>query len=46
MRVSMHPVLCEALKKKQSLLEKNVHRSVKLTGDPQLAWEDYRIVLE
>jgi ribonuclease G len=46
MRVSMHPVLCEALKKKQALLEKNVHRSVKLAGDPQLAWEDYRIILE
>ncbi|HNW43005.1 MAG TPA: Rne/Rng family ribonuclease [Elusimicrobiales bacterium] len=46
MRVSMHPVLCEALKKKQGLLEKNVHRAVKLTGDPQLAWEDYRIILE
>jgi len=46
MRVAMHPVLCETLKKKQSLLEKNVHRSVKLVGDPQLAWEDYRIILE
>ncbi len=46
MRVAMHPVLCEALKKKQGLLEKNVHRSVKLVGDPQLAWEDYRIILE
>ena len=46
MRVSMHPILCEAIRKKQALLEKNVHRSVKLVADPQLAWEDYRIVLE
>ena len=46
MRVVLHPILCEAIKKKQAILEKNVHRAVKLTPDPQLAWEDYRIILE
>ena len=46
LRVVVHPILCESLKKKQALLEKNVHRGVKLTADPQLTWEDYRIILE
>jgi len=46
LRVVVHPILCEVLKKKQVMLEKNVHRSVKLASDPQLTWEDYRIILE
>jgi len=46
LRVVTHPILCEVLKKKQGMIEKNVHRSVKLVSDPQLTWEDYRIILE
>lgn len=46
LRIVTHPILCEVLKKKQSMIEKNVHRSVKLASDPQLTWEDYRIILE
>ncbi len=46
LRVVVHPILCEVLKKKQAMLEKNIHRSVKLASDPQLTWEDYRIILE
>ncbi|MDA8131054.1 MAG: Rne/Rng family ribonuclease [Elusimicrobia bacterium] len=46
LRVITHPILCEVLKKKVSMMEKNVHRSVKLASDPQLTWEDYRIILE
>jgi len=41
-----HPILSEVLKKKHGMIEKNVHRSVKLASDPQLTWEDYRIILE
>jgi len=46
LRIVTHPILCEVLKKKQGMIEKNVHRSVKLAADPQLTWEDYRIILE
>ncbi|MDA8244667.1 MAG: Rne/Rng family ribonuclease [Elusimicrobia bacterium] len=46
LRVITHPILAEVLKKKQAMMEKNVHRSVKLASDPQLTWEDYRIILE
>ena len=46
LRVITHPILSEVLKKKQAMMEKNVHRSVKLASDPQLTWEDYRIILE
>jgi len=46
LRVVTHPILCEVLKKKLSMIEKNVHRSVKIMSDPQLTWEDYRIILE
>ncbi len=46
LRVVAHPMLCEVLKKKASMIEKNVHRAVKITSDPQLTWEDYRIILE
>ena len=27
-------------------IEENIHRSLKIQADPQLAWEDYKIVLE
>ncbi len=46
LRVVVNPMLLDLLKKKQNLIEKNVHRSVKITSDPQLTWEDYRIILE
>ena len=46
LRIVTHPILCEVLRKKLSMIEKNVHRSVKLAADPQLTWEDYRIILE
>ncbi len=46
LRVVVNPMLMEVLKKKQDLIEKNVHRSVKVLSDPLLTWEDYRIILE
>ena len=46
LRIITHPILSEVLKKKQAMIEKNVHRSVKMVSDPQLTWEDYRIILE
>ena len=46
LRIVTHPILAEVLKKKLSMIEKNVHRAVKISADPQLTWEDYRIVLE
>ena len=46
LRIVTHPILCEVLRKKLAMIEKNVHRSVKLAADPQLTWEDYRIILE
>ena len=46
LRVVLHPVLAEAIKQKQADIEENIHRSLKIQSDPQLAWEDYKIVLE
>lgn len=46
LRVIVHPMLSEVLKKKQDLIEKNVHRSVRVLSDPMLTWEDYKIILE
>ena len=46
LRIVTHPILAEVLKKKLSMIEKNVHRAVKIASDPQLTWEDYRIILE
>ncbi len=46
LRIVTHPILCEVLRKKLSMIEKNVHRAVKVVSDPQLTWEDYRIILE
>jgi ribonuclease G len=46
LRVVVNPMLMEILKKKQELIEKNVHRSVRVFSDPLLTWEDYRIILE
>jgi ribonuclease G len=46
LRIVTHPILAEVLKKKLTMIEKNVHRAVKIASDPQLTWEDYRIILE
>jgi len=46
LRIVLHPVLSEILKEKQNIIERNVHRSIKIYSDPQLSWEDYRIILE
>ncbi|MCK4935320.1 MAG: ribonuclease E/G, partial [Elusimicrobiales bacterium] len=46
LRIIVHPMILEILKKKQNIIEKNVHRSVKLFSDPMLTWEDYRLILE
>ena len=45
-RIVLHPLLAESFTERQAVIEKNVHRSVKITGDPHLDWEDYRIILE
>lgn len=45
-RIIVHPLVMEGLKSKQSLIEKSIHRSVKITSDPQLIWDDYRIIIE
>lgn len=46
LRVVVHPHVMDGLKSKIHLIEKNVHRSVKIMSDPQLVWEDYRIIIE
>ncbi len=46
LRVVLHPLLAEGMRQKQEAIERNVHRSIKIQSDPQLTWEDYRIVLE
>ena len=45
-RILLHPALHELFRAQQPQIEKNVQRSVKIQADPQLHWEDYRIVLE
>ncbi|MBI4376196.1 MAG: Rne/Rng family ribonuclease [Elusimicrobia bacterium] len=45
-RILLHPLLAEAFRSQQVIIEKNVQRSVKIQSDPQLQWEDYRIILE
>jgi ribonuclease G len=45
-RVLLHPNVAEAFRGQHSIIEKNVQRSVKIQTDPQLMWEDYRIILE
>ena len=46
LRVVLHPVLAEAIRARQTDIEENIHRSLKIQADAQLAWEDYKIVLE
>ncbi len=45
-RVLLHPDVAETFRSQHSIIEKNIHRSVKIQTDPQLMWEDYRIILE
>jgi ribonuclease G len=45
-RVMLHPSVAESFRSQHSIIEKNVQRSVKIQTDPQLMWEDYRIILE
>ncbi len=46
LRVVLHPALAESIRHRQTDIEENIHRSLKIQADPQLAWEDYKIVLE
>ena len=46
LRVVLHPLLAEAIKERQADIEENIHRTLKIQSDPQLPWEDYKIVLE
>jgi ribonuclease G len=45
-RLVVHPVLAEAFKSKHEVIEKNVHRSITISNDANLQYEDYRIILE
>ncbi len=45
-RVLLHPNVAEAFRTQHTVIEKNVQRSVKIQTDPQLMWEDYKIILE
>jgi len=45
-RVLLHPDVAESFRAQHAVIEKNVQRSIKIQADPQLMWEDYRIVLE
>ncbi len=45
-RVLLHPDVAEAFRGQHGVIEKNVQRSIKIQIDPQLMWEDYRIILE
>jgi len=46
LRILLHPTLAELFRSQQATIEKNVQRSVRIQSDPQLLWEDYKIVLE
>lgn len=45
-RVLLAPAVAEAFRQMQGVIERNVQRSVKVQSDPNLLWEDYKIVLE
>lgn len=45
-RVCVHPLIAEFLKSKQSTIEKNIQRSIKIESSPAIPLEDYRIILE
>ena len=42
----MADVVAESFRGQHAIIEKNVQRSVKIQSDPQLMWEDYKIILE
>ena len=46
LRLVVNPLLADYIKQRQSTIEQNIHRSIKIQSDPQIAWEDYKIVLE
>ncbi|MDR0734784.1 MAG: Rne/Rng family ribonuclease [Elusimicrobiota bacterium] len=46
LRLVVHPSLAEYIRQRQSVIEQNIHRSIKVQSDPQISWEDYKIVLE
>jgi len=46
LRLVVHPLLADYIRQRQSVIEQNIHRSLKVQADPQIAWEDYKIVLE
>ncbi|ACC98925.1 Ribonuclease, Rne/Rng family [Elusimicrobium minutum Pei191] len=46
LRIVLHPELADQIKHQQSVIEQNIHRSMKIQSDAQLSWEDYKIVLE
>ncbi|MDX6768909.1 MAG: Rne/Rng family ribonuclease [Elusimicrobiota bacterium] len=45
-RVQLAPPVAEAFRHMLGVIERNVQRSVKVQSDPNLMWEDYKIVLE
>lgn len=46
LRIVLHPILCELLKRKQQVMENNVNRKMKIQADAQIPWEEYKIILE
>ncbi|MDR0646131.1 MAG: Rne/Rng family ribonuclease [Elusimicrobiota bacterium] len=46
LRLVVHPMLAEYIRQRQSIIEQNIHRNIKVQSDPQIAWEDYKIVIE
>jgi ribonuclease G len=46
LRLVVHPMLADYIRQRQQVIEQNIHRSLKVQADPQLAWEDYKIVIE
>ncbi|PIP85023.1 MAG: hypothetical protein CO113_09525 [Elusimicrobia bacterium CG_4_9_14_3_um_filter_62_55] len=45
-RLVLHPQLAEVFEAKQKGIEESVKRVIKIVGDANLQWEDYRIILE
>ncbi|MFA6002871.1 MAG: Rne/Rng family ribonuclease [Elusimicrobiota bacterium] len=45
-RLLLNPGLADQFRGQLAVIEKNVQRSIKIGSDPQLPWEEYRIVLE
>jgi ribonuclease G len=46
LKVVLNPILADSLRGKQHIIERNVHRSIKIQSDAQLTWENYRIILD